>query len=560
MRLVIANPIVLSLLGAAALVACSSSSNPGGGLPDASTPDATTPDAAPTPDAAGDAGSDSSDLLPTPPAWDQPVTRPTDPAAAMGRANCQFARGDMPAKTLGTSTPIDMDIPIENIVIVMMENRSFDSMFGHLNEYGNRTDVEEPPAGASNPTNAAGGTDGGTDAGSPDAGSTDAGASDSGVADAGPTEGGAIDGGDAGTVATHPWTHAPLECFADTDHSWKGQHWAWDNGLNDGFFAENSGTMPAPMTGNGSDGERAMWFYDQTDLPFEYQLANTFAIADHYFCSLLGPTGPNRMYLVAGTSMGLTDNSIPGNVSPNIVDNVVVPDELEQRHVTWKLYSDGTPSLAIVLTVGIVTRYPERTRFAFSDFLKDAQNGTLPQVSWVDPKVGTADGTVGNNDDHPPGDVQIGSQFLNQVYRAITTSPQWAHTALFITWDENGGEYDHVPPPPACAPDTTAPILNGTDVGIPGDFTRYGFRVPLLVVSPYAKKAFASHKVYDHASIARFIEAKFKIPALTARDANADALTDLFDFTTPALLTPPSIPAPSVNDAGLQTCTQMFGP
>src|SRR5580704_13868128 len=156
MRLLLASPVLLSLFAAAAFVACSSSTpNPTNGSPDASVPDAGNPDAPASTDDGGDGGADASGL-PTPPAWDQPVTRPTDPAAAMGRASCQFARGDMPAKTLGTSTPIDTDIPIENIVVVMMENRSFDSMFGHLNEYGTRTDIQEPPAGASNPTNAAG--------------------------------------------------------------------------------------------------------------------------------------------------------------------------------------------------------------------------------------------------------------------------------------------------------------------------------------------------------------------------------------------------------------------
>jgi phospholipase C len=356
--------------------------------------------------------------------------------------------------------------------------------------------------------------------------------------------------------------HAPSLCFADTDHSWKGQHWAYDNGLNDGFYAQNNGNAdPGEAYEAGAlDGERAMWWYDQTDIPFDYALANTFAIADNYFCSLLGPTYPNRFFLTAGTSFGYTDNTIPSSLSPNIPDNVVLPDELEQRHVSWGVYSDGTPGLAATLALGIATRYPQKIRFAFQDFVDEAKAGTLPQVSWLDPKLGAGDGTSATtNDDHPPGDVQLGSQFLSQVYQAVSTSPQWAHIALFITWDENGGEYDHVPPPKACAPDTTPPQLNGTDVGVAGDFTRYGFRVPLLVVSPYAKKGYASHNTYDHTSIARFIEAKFKVPALSARDANADPLMDLFDFSAPSFATAPTIAAPSVEDAGLQQCIQTFG-
>ncbi len=547
---------VTFILGAAAFAACSSSNGPSvndSGSKDAGAPDSTARDAG-SEDADVDGSDDAGNLLPTPPAWDQPVTRPTDTGAASGRSQCKFTRGAMPAATLGSSTPVDTDIPIKNIVVVMMENRSFDSMFGHLNEYGKRSDVQEPPPGASNPAQAAH-WDAGNAVNAPDAG--DAGAGDAG---AGTDDAGATDGGN---VATYPWVHAPQECFADTDHSWKGQHWAYDDGLNDGFYAENNGgTDPGDIIYDAGllGGARALWWYDQTDIPFDYQLANTFALADNYFCSLLGPTAPNRLYLVAATSFGLTDNTLPTGLSQNIPDNVVVPDELEQRHVTWGTYSNGIPSLEIALNIGISTRYPEKIRFTYQDFLKAAAAGTLPQVAWLDPSVGSADGQVTNNDDHPPADVQIGSQFLSQVYQAVTTGPQWKDTALFITWDENGGEYDHVPPTAACAPDSTPPQLNGTDIGIAGDFARYGFRVPLIVVSPYVKKGYVGHTVYDHTSIARFIEAKFKIPALTARDANADALMDLFDFTNaPAFTAAPTIAPPVVDDAGLETCTQLYG-
>ena len=546
MRLLLACSLFL-FCGAAAFLACGGG-NGSSGKPDASAVDSGQPDAL-TEDAGEDAGFGFS----TPDAWDQPVTRPADDAAAVQRAACAFERGDMPAQTLGASTPIDTQVPIDTIVVVMMENRSFDSMFGRLNEYGSRSDVREPPPGASNPAQAA---DWEVDASVGEA---------EGGADGGESDGGGADGGAAEAGAqTFPWSHATGLCLADPDHSWRGQHWAWDNGLNDGFYAENNGRTDPGSTFTGAqsllDGERAMWWYDQSDIPFDYQLANRFAIADNYFCSLLGPTGPNRDYLMAATSFGLTYNTLVSGLPPDVVDNVVVTDELEQRGISWGTYGDGTTSLASVLGLSSGDRYPQTIRFAFADFVSHAAAGTLPQVAWVDPNVGLADGEVTNNDDHPPADIQIGSQFLSQVYQAVTTSPQWAHLALFITWDENGGEYDHVPPPPACKPDDTPPQLTGTDVGVAGGFNRYGFRVPLIVVSPYAKTSYASHNVYDHTSIARFIEAKFKIPALTARDANADALMDLFDFTDPpAFATPPSIPAPTVSDAGLQTCIEQFG-
>jgi phospholipase C len=533
MRFIAITAAVIVATGLVSVASCSSSNGGGGNNG--------TPDSGPKPvaeasagDGGGgdDSGDDDSGLPPTPPAWDLPITQPTDTAAQTGRAACTYAKGAMPASTLGTSTPLDAKIPIDNIVVVMMENRSFDTLLGHLNEDESRTDVEEAPAGASNPD---------------------------------------VPGAETG--GTHPFMHAPHQCFFDTDHSWHGQHVSYDNGANDGFYFTNNGNDDngAPVFDAGGtdaavpyiyDGERAMWWYDNTDLPFEYSLANSFAVADHYFCSTLGPTYPNRDYLASATSFGVTENNFPNFAAADptdVVNNRIITDELQQRHVSWEAFTDGTPGLATVLQIGIIDRYPNQTTHTgLSDFIAAAKAGTMPQVAFVDPNLGTADDTPTNNDQHPPSDVQIGSFFLQEVVNAVTTSPQWAHTALFITWDENGGEYDHVPPPSACAPDTTAPILAGSDVGVTGDFARLGFRVPLIVVSPYAKKGYVGHTVYDHTSITRFIEAKFKIPAMTARDANADPLMDMFDFTTPALITPPALATPVEDDAGLQYCTTTF--
>src|SRR5581483_11198712 len=153
-------------------------------------------------------------------------------------------------------------------------------------------------------------------------------------------------------------------------------------------------------------------------------------------------------------------------------------------------------------------------------------------VSFVDPNLNSEMNHGAGTDEHPPGDIQSGELFVSPVVQAVTTSPQWGHIALFITHGEHGGFYDHVPPPKACAPDTTAPILGQGDT-TQGGFDMYGVRVMLIAVSPYAKMGYVGHGTYDHSSIARFIEAKFKIPALTARDANATPPTDLFDFENP---------------------------
>jgi phospholipase C len=267
--------------------------------------------ASPSDAGAGDDGSVDT-RPPTPASWDAPVTRPDDATSGSSRAACAYKRGQMPAETLGPKTPVDKDIPITNIVVLMQENRSFDSYFGHLNQFANRTDIESAPASASNPDQP------------------------------------------GGTTGSHPWTHAPHKCDADTDHSWKGAHAEWDNGKNDGFYAVNNGsTNPDDDAGTvdagntAYDGERSMWWYDQTDIPFHYALASTFGIADHYFSSVLGPTWPNRMYLYGGSSYGATDNVFPDITAypyPNDgTTNAVIFDELEMRHVDWDAYSDGGP-------------------------------------------------------------------------------------------------------------------------------------------------------------------------------------------------------------------------
>ena len=163
-------------------------------------------------------------------------------------------------------------------------------------------------------------------------------------------------------------------------------------------------------------------------------------------------------------------------------------------------------------------------------------------------------------DEHPPANIQQGEQFAASVTEAVLTSPDWPHTALFITYDEHGGFYDHVPPPAACAPDAISPMLDPSDPSsdFPAQFDRYGFRVPLLVVSPYVKPGFVSHVIYDHTSILRFIETRYDLPALTNRDANAAPLLDLFDFSRPALLNPPVLPSVAVDATQLQQCRVDF--
>jgi phospholipase C len=303
-----------------------------------------------------------------------------------------------------------------------------------------------------------------------------------------------------------------------------------------------------------------MWWYDERDLPLYYELGKTFAIADHYHCSVPGPTWPNRMFLYAATSFGETTNSLP-DISPYpYPDNpATVLDELEPAGVSWLLYADGAPGAGTIYGFAGRGRWGRTITAPFSQFQSDAAAGTLPQVSFVDPNLNSELNKGAGTDEHPPGDIQSGQLFVSQVVQAVMQSPQWPHIALFITHDEHGGFYDHVAPPKACRPDATAPILAAGDTTA-GGFDLYGVRVLLLAVSPYAKPGYTGHHVYDHTSITRFIEAKFKLPALTGRDANAEPPTDLFDFAgPPAFATPPILATPAIDPAGLDYCTTTFG-
>lgn len=465
----------------------------------------------PATDAGADAGEPDSDTRPpTPPEWDRPVTRPDDARAQADRAACKFGPGALPGETLGKSTPIEKELPVETIVVLMLENHSFDNYFAKLGAFTKRSDIEVAPPGASNPDT--------------------------------------LDAGPDGAANLVPFQRAPHKCTADVNHGWAGSHLEWNGGKNDGFVVANEEGTPL------GKGERALYYWDDGDLPFYYALASTFAIGDHYHCSLLGPTWPNRMFQYAATSFGRTTNDIPDTSAyPFPQKDATILDELEKRHVSWGLY--GTSGALIVYGGALLNRWGRKVTKFEADFIADAKAGTLPQVVFLDTNV-VAEGPK-NPNEHPPAQIQIGQKWVSDMVHALFASPQWKSSVLFFNYDEHGGYYDHLPPPPACKPDGKDPIdKNGGPVS--GAFDRYGFRVPLMVISPFAKKGYVSHKTYDHTSIVRFIQAKHRVPALTARDANADIPTDMFDFANPPFLTPPVIPEPAIDQAEVDYCAATY--
>lgn len=395
-------------------------------------------------------------------------------AFAQNAPDCSHKAGSLPDQTRKAGTP-DPNIPVEHVIVIMQENHSFDNYFGHLSDpkhYGSAVDGHVP--GMSNPD------------------------------------------GKGGLI---PISHSQNLCPDDPNHAWDFMHDDWDHGANDRFVINN--------------GSWVMTYFDETDIPYYYALADRFAIGDRYFSAVLGPTFPNRFYMMTGTSFGHVQNDMPDN---NGFTQKTIFEQFNNNGVSWKYYEDGPGYLRLFTTFYKNNRSHTGTS---ADLTKDIKNGSLPQVSFLD-------FTFEGEDEHPDGDIQEGQSLVATQINALINSPEWKNTAVFLMYDEGGGFFDHVSPPAACVPDSIPPMLDKNNTYKAG-FDRDGFRVPLVVISPFAKRHYVSHVIYDHTSVIKFIETKFNIPALTARDANANAMMDLFDFSHPQVDV--SLPAATVDPA-----------
>ena len=350
-----------------------------------------------------------------------------------------------------------------------------------------------------------------------------------------------------------PLAHGTQLCFADTNHDWDGTHQEINGGKMDGFAVANDGTHEDPMLGPPDflSGARAMTYYTKDDLPFMYWAAENFAIGDRYFAAVPGPTWPNREYLYAGTSWGeTTTGAFP---TPTTHDGARLA--LRQGHQVGELRRLALDRAPLQPRARRTRAPMRRTSTPYTQFATDAKAGKLPAVTFLDPNL-YPEG-YNNNDEHPPAVMQVGENWLAGTLKTLIASPQWPHMAVFLLWDEHGGLYDHVAPPPACAPDATQPKVTG-DGGTYGGFVEEGVRLPFAVFSPYAKHHYVSHKVFDHTSVLRFVEARFGLPALTKRDANALAPWDVFDFTAAPMLTPPAVPNVPVDQTIIDQCQTIF--
>ncbi|MEO8841599.1 MAG: alkaline phosphatase family protein [Kofleriaceae bacterium] len=422
--------------------------------------------------------------------------------AARARLECQFGPDTLTIDSVGSGAPA-IPSSLKHVIIVMRENHSFDQ---YLSSY-----VGDPHQ-AVNP--------------------------------------------DPDTGAMVSQFHESRYCITDADHEWSAAHLQYDNGRLDGFVAsanDTDGTGSALKNEGG--GGRVMGYYDGTDLPLYYWLASNFAISDRYFCSLLGPTHANLMFYYRATSCDIAEG-FDTNLNLTECGNIHYPDfetlgtgpSIFDRlnGGSFKIYTAASPAqLSAAVALGVASPFSVSS---LDDFEEDVAHDDLPDLAFVEPDYG--DSFAKENDEHPPHDIQDGQALTYRIVSAVMSNPSvWNSTVMFLTWDENGGFYDHVVPPRACPPDLNYQTRDYA-------FDNYGFRVPFIVVSPFAKQGYVSHYNADHTSILRFIEHWKHTGAMTMRDANAWPLLDMFDFSAPRVvpMPDPMMATVSTDPSHVATC------
>jgi phospholipase C len=450
-------------------------------------------------------------------------------------------RPDLPAGT-------DLIPDIKHIVVLMMENHSYDNYLGMLRGRGDGLPFD--------------------DSGAPAAVNT-------------------LPNGQR--VQAHHLT-STVQVGGNPTQTWNASHISLGpDDRCDGFATSVFRTVP------GADPSVPLGYWDASDLPFYYGLGETFPVCDRWFCSCLGPTFPNRRFLIAGTAHGLIDD-LPWDLV-DYPEAGTIFDTLSAHDISWVNYHNVRPALVVarrllggrglvflrrLLAIGrwlpgvanavrgnksfTADLYPLGLARAIrhlrstTQFFADAAAGTLPGFSIVDPDFGAYS-------EENPQDISKGEAFAAAVINAVMRGPGWPSTLLLWVYDEHGGYYDHVPPPAAVAPDLvparnwqlsvpwvrrllgmispkSLAELKNADTG-PPTYERYGFRVPAAVVSPFARPGFVLSDVLDHTSVLKLVEEKWNLPPLTLRDAAAVSPLGAIDLSAPpAFLTPPKLPAP----------------
>jgi phospholipase C len=356
--------------------------------------------------------------------------------------------------------PSPRDMPIDTFVVLMMENRSFDHYFGwHPHADGRNEGLSYPDdQGQQHPT--------------------------------------------------HPLAPDFQGCaFGDPDHSWEGGRLQYAHGRLNGFR-------------KGANDDFAIGYYEKQDLGFIPHVADAFTLYDRYFCSLLGPTFPNRHYMWSAQSGGQITNVLP---PPDLGDSwETIFDRAIAKGLTARYYSTDQPFALLYGARAIPWVHP------IAQFYADAAAGNLPNIAFVDPPF--LDGGGGNGlsgDEHPHGDIRIGQAYMAQVTHAFLDSPQFERGAMFINYDEWGGFFDHVSP--RFVPDDRESRKLSKNFGVTG------FRIPGVAISPYAPRGKVSHMTVTHESILKLISYRFGLGYLNKRHRYASNIGRSFEWREPNL-------------------------
>lgn len=423
---------------------------------------------------------------------------------ALGIAGCRgldaAAPGEPDNVGGGDSSVAGMKSKINHVVIMFQENRSFDNYFGKLQDYrtanGIPGTVDGLPAGASNPT---------------------------------------FDG--TSTIGSY---HLATTCIQLVSPAWDETHVQMSRRYT--TMPSDQVTPPYEMNGfvytaakfamdsgfSDTAGQRAMGYYDQTDLPYYYFMASNFATSDRWFSAAPTRTQPNRMFAFAATSQGYTGPP----TSPLTAKTIF--HLLEEKGISWKIYvtDPGNTYLSYFQPFG--TDKASHV-VPLSEYATDLANGTLPAVAWIE------SGYSSGKDEHPDNHLDVGVSHVATQINALMGSQFWKDSVFILAYDEGGGLYDHVPPVNMPSPDGIKPIdLQSTQ--IQGDFTITGLRTPVIIVSPWVKKNYVSHTPMDFTAILKMIEERWDLPNLTERDKAQPSMTEFFNFASPSWMTPPQPP------------------
>jgi len=447
-------------------------------------------------------------------------------AGSLGLVGCGSGTSSSSAPPPGGQTSGSIQ-SVNHIVIMMQENRSFDHYFGHLGAYraaqgaGAASDIDGTPANVSLVTW-------------------------------------------DGSPNVSP-VHMNTMCTYDLTSNWQETHNTinlnnptqvtnnppMDGAANmqGGYCVHSAAAQVPPVACPDPAGLRAVGYYTDTDLPFYYWAATQFATSNRWFSAAPARTQINRMYLLAATSQGHVEPNDSTSTPPDIwnVTAKSIFESLQDAGVSWRVYvtdfNPSTPSSGSYMDAFYLFTPKYLANFVDAKtFAADAAAGTLPQVALIESGYETQT-DLSEVDEHPQANIQVGASYVQSMVNALMNGPNWKDSVFFLTYDEFGGFYDHVPPMSTVNPDGIAPV--DIPAGAPqGDFTITGLRVPLVVISPFTKPHFVSNTPADFTAMLKFIETRFNLQPLTKRDAAQPDMQEFFDWTSPNLKpgTPPAQP------------------